>query len=223
MNVILLGPPGAGKGAQSEMLEDKYGLKQLSTGDMLRAAVASGSELGKQAKSIMEAGQLVPDEVMIGLISERIDQPDCKDGFILDGFPRSVPQAEALDRMLAEKGLQLDAVIELEVDEGALIDRIVHRFSCARCGAGYNDKFKLPKVDGVCDECGSTEFVRRPDDNAETMQKRLDAYHKQTAPILPYYRERGLLVGVDGMASMPEVFRQIEGVIKNPPARATAS
>jgi len=222
MNVILLGPPGAGKGAQSEMLEDKYGLRQLSTGDMLRAAVASGSELGQQAKSIMEAGQLVPDEVMIGLISERIDQPDCKDGVILDGFPRSVPQAEALDRMLAEKGLQLDAVIELEVDEGALIDRIVHRFSCAKCGAGYNEKFKRPKVDGVCDECGSTEFVHRPDDNAETVQKRLDAYHKQTAPILPYYRERGLLVGVDGMASMPEVFRQIEQVIQNPPAQAAS-
>ncbi len=222
MNIILLGPPGAGKGAQSAMLEDRYGLKQLSTGDMLRAAVASGSELGRQAKSIMEAGQLVPDDVMIGLISERIDQPDCRDGFILDGFPRSVPQAEALDRMLAEKGLKLDAVIELEVDENALIDRIVHRFSCARCGAGYNDKFKLPKVDGVCDECGSTEFVRRPDDNPETMQKRLDAYHKQTAPILPYYGERGILRGVDGMASMPEVFQQIEQVVQNPPAQAAS-
>jgi adenylate kinase len=213
MNIILLGPPGAGKGAQSSMLEERYGLKQLSTGDMLRALVASGSELGKQAKEIMDAGQLVPDELICEMISRRIDEPDCKMGFILDGFPRSLPQAEALDRMLEEKDYQLDAVIELKVDEEALVERITGRFSCAKCGTVYHETFNPPQNDGVCDACGSTEFTRRSDDNEDTVRKRFDAYRKQTAPIRPYYEERGLVKEVDGMRDIPEVFAQIEAAL----------
>lgn len=213
MNLILLGPPGAGKGTQSQRLEKKFGTIQLSTGDMLRAAVRSGSELGQRADAIMKAGQLVPDEVMIQMISERIDQPDCAKGFILDGFPRTVPQAEALDRMLADKGLKLDHVIEMKVDGPALVTRVTGRFTCAKCGAGYHDTFHPPKVAGVCDNCGSTEFTRRADDNAETFGKRLAAYERDTAPILPYYRNRGVLKQVDGMAEIDEVTRQLETII----------
>lgn len=213
MRLILLGPPGAGKGTQAKRLEDAHGLVQLSTGDMLRAAVASGSALGQQAKRVMEAGELMPDEIIIEMIAERIDQPDCRNGFVLDGFPRTTRQAAALDEMLARKKASLDCVIELSVDEAALIERISGRFSCAKCGAGYHDKFKRPKVEGVCDVCGSTEFSRRKDDNAETMAARLEAYHRQTAPILPYYREKGLLRQVDGMADVDEVTRQIEAVL----------
>jgi len=214
MNLILLGPPGAGKGTQASRLEEAHGLKHLSTGDMLRAAVASGSPLGQQAKAVMEAGQLMPDEIIIRMIADRIEEPDCKNGFVLDGFPRTVPQAEALDSMLAEKGERVDLVIEIAVDEAALVERIAGRFSCARCGAGYHDRFRRPKVEGVCDVCGSTEFTRRKDDTEETVRARLEAYRDQTAPILPYYEAKGLLRRVDGMADVDEVTRQIEEALR---------
>jgi adenylate kinase len=213
MNIILLGPPGAGKGTQAQRLQSERGMIQLSTGDMLRAAVASGSELGKKAKGIMERGELVPDELMVGLIKDRIAQPDAVKGFILDGFPRTEAQAKALDEMLGKTGKKLDRVVEMEVDEKALTERIVGRFTCAKCGTGYHDKFKRPKVEGVCDVCGSTEFTRRKDDNAETMKTRMAAYRAQTAPLLPYYGARGVLRKVDGMAAMDEVYRQISGVL----------
>lgn len=215
MNLILLGPPGAGKGTQAQRLQAKYGMVQLSTGDMLRAVVKSGTPLGQKADSIMKAGQLVPDEVMIEMISNRIDEPDAKGGFILDGFPRTVVQAEALDRMLEEKGLKLHHVIEMVVDDTALTERITGRFTCAKCGTGYHDSFKRPAVENTCDVCGSHEFTRRADDNAETVGKRLEAYHKQTAPILPYYAGRGVLKQVDGMAEIDEVTRQIETIIQS--------
>jgi len=214
MNLILLGPPGAGKGTQAKRLEDRHSLVQLSTGDMLRAVVASGVPLGQQAKEIMAAGKLMPDELMIEMIADRISKPDCATGFILDGFPRTVPQAEALDRMLEQKGLKLDHVIEMKVDDAALVERITGRYTCAKCGRGYHDKFERPKVEGVCDVCGSTEFTRRADDNAETVITRLAAYHKQTAPILPYYQERGVLEAVDGMADIDVVTEQIEVLLK---------
>ena len=214
MNLILLGPPGAGKGTQAKRLEDRHSLVQLSTGDMLRAVVASGVPLGQQAKEIMAAGKLMPDELMIEMIADRISKPDCATGFILDGFPRTVPQAQALDRMLEEKGLKLDHVIEMKVDDAALVERITGRYTCAKCGQGYHDKFQKPKADGVCDVCGSTEFTRRADDNAETVTTRLAAYHKQTAPILPYYKERGVLETVDGMADIDVVTEQIEALLK---------
>ena len=213
MNIILLGPPGAGKGTQAQRLQSDVGMVQLSTGDMLRAAVKSGSPLGQKAKGIMEAGQLVPDDLMVGLIEDRIGQPDCAKGFILDGFPRTTAQAKALDTMLAKLGRKLDRVIEMEVDEAALTERIVGRFTCAKCGTGYHDTFKRPKVEGVCDVCGSKEFTRRKDDNAETMKTRMAAYRAQTEPLLPYYRGKGILRKVDGMATMEEVYRQIRAVL----------
>lgn len=213
MNLILFGPPGAGKGTQADVLQKRYGLAKLSTGDMLRAAVAAGTEIGKQAKEIMAKGQLVSDDIMINLIRERIRQPDCKNGFILDGFPRTVAQAEALDQMLVGEQKRLDQVIELKVDDKELTGRIAGRFSCAKCGAGYHDDFKQPRVAGTCDECGSTQFSRREDDKAETVAKRLEAYHAQTAPLLPYYEKKSILVQVDGMADINDVSRQIDKVI----------
>lgn len=213
MNLILLGPPGAGKGTQAEYLQEKFKLCKLSTGDMLRASAASGSELGNKLKAIMAAGQLVSDDIMIDLIRERIRKADCDGGFILDGFPRTIPQAEALDVMLKAENKSLDYVIELKVDDKALTERIAGRFSCAKCGAGYHDSFKQPKQSGTCDACGAHEFTRREDDNASTVTKRLEAYHRQTAPILPYYRERGVLKTLDGMASISQVTQQIEELV----------
>jgi adenylate kinase len=213
VNVILLGPPGAGKGTQAKRLEDRFGLVQLSTGDMLRAERKSGSALGRRVQAIMDAGKLVSDDIIIELIGQRIDALKGGRGFILDGVPRTVPQAEALDRMLAQKGLKLDAVIEMTVDEAELVRRIAGRFSCAKCGASYHDQFNRPKVEGVCDVCGSRDFVRRADDRPEAIKTRLEAYRQETAPILPYYRAKGVLKSVDGMAEIDAVGRQIEAIL----------
>ena len=214
MRLILLGPPGAGKGTQAQRLVAKHKIVQLSTGDMLRAAVAAGTPVGLRAKSIMDAGQLVPDDVVVAIIADRIGQADAKNGFVLDGFPRTVPQAEALDAMLTGKGLKLDAVIEMKVDDEALVERITGRYTCGHCGKGYHDRFEQPKVSGVCDVCGGTQFTRRADDNEKTVRDRLAVYNKQTAPLVQYYGGRGTLKTIDGMADISEVTRQIEGVLK---------
>jgi adenylate kinase len=213
MNLILLGPPGAGKGTQAKRLEQAHGIVQLATGDMVRAAIASGSALSQRMKAIYDAGRLLPDQIIIDMIAERIAAPDSARGFILDGFPRTVPQAEALDAMLAEHGRKLDHVILMEVDENALIDRLSGRFSCPQCGASYHDRFNRPRVEGECDNCGATEFVRRADDRPEALATRFAAYRNQTAPILPYYRARGILRTVDAMADINAVTRQIEAVL----------
>ena len=213
MNLIFLGPPGAGKGTQAQRVAAAHGLVQLSTGDMLRAAVAAGTEVGLKAKAVMEAGELVSDDIVVAIVADRIAGPDCAGGFVLDGFPRTVAQAEALDTVLDGNGMRIDHVVEMTVDDDALVERISGRFSCVACGAAYHDSFNRPKVEGVCDACGGGEFVRREDDNAETVAARLRAYHAQTAPLLPYYRERGALRPVDGMAEIDAVTRQIEAVL----------
>ena len=214
MNLMLLGPPGAGKGTQAQRLADTYGLVQLSTGEMLRSEVASGSDLGVRAKKIMDDGRLVPDDLMIAMISRQIDAENASGGIILDGFPRTTGQAEALDVMLDTKGIRMDFVIQLEVDEDAIVARLSGRFSCSSCGTGYHDIYAKTKVDGVCDKCGATEFARRSDDNAETVRSRLAAYNEQTAPILPYYDGKGSLERVNGLASMETVFEEIRGIIE---------
>jgi len=213
MNLILLGPPGAGKGTQAARLEKERGLKQLSTGDMLRATVASGSELGKKLKSIMNEGKLVPDEIIIRMIAEKIEEPEFEKGFILDGFPRTTGQATALDEMLSKKGMHLDHVVLMTVDEDELVKRIAGRYACGQCGAGYHDTFKPTKVAGKCDSCGSGQFVRRDDDKPETVRARLKAYRDQTAPLLPYYKARAVLRTVDGMASIDDVASAISRAI----------
>jgi adenylate kinase len=213
MNLILLGPPGAGKGTQSKDLASRRGLVQLSTGEMLRAAVQAGSEVGLRAKAIMDAGDLVPDEVVVRIISDRVDQADCKNGVILDGFPRTLQQAAALDAMFRDKKKKLDAVVELKVDDSKLVERIVGRFTCTKCGEGYHDRFKRPKVRGTCDVCGSAEFSRRPDDNAETVNRRLMVYYRETSPLTGYYFCKGNLKTVDGMGAIEDVGKAIDAIL----------
>jgi adenylate kinase len=213
MNLILLGPPGAGKGTQAKRLEQSRGLLQLATGNMLRAAIASGSELGRRVKNIMDAGHLVPDDIVIQAIEARIAEPEAKNGVILDGFPRTIPQAEALDAMLARHELRLDHVILLQVDEAALVDRLSGRFTCRKCGASYHERYKRPRVEGICDVCGATDFEHRPDDRPEAVKARFEVYRRQTEPILPYYRARGILRCVDGMADIDMVTREIESLL----------
>lgn len=213
MNIILLGPPGAGKGTQASRIEAERGMVQLSTGDMLRAAVAAKTPIGLRAKAVMDAGDLVSDEIVNGILADRLAEDDVRKGFILDGYPRTAAQAQALDDLLAKMGVKLDHVIEMNVEEDALVERITGRFSCASCGEGYHDRFKLPKVPETCDVCGSHQFKRRADDNSETVRTRLAEYHAKTLPILPYYRNKGIVRSIDGMAPMAEVTAAIEAIL----------
>jgi adenylate kinase len=213
MKLVLLGPPGCGKGTQAKRLVDAYGAVQLSTGDMLRAEIAKGSAVGKAATKIMEDGNLVPDEILIEMIEGRISRDDCANGFILDGFPRTTTQAKALDAMLERRRDGLDHVISLEVDDDAMVDRITGRFTCANCGEGYHDTLNPPAVAGACDKCGGNDFVRRPDDNAETVRTRFQAYRDQTAPVVAYYEEKGVLERVDGMASIDAVTAELKALL----------
>ncbi len=213
MNIILLGPPGAGKGTQARMLTEERGLIQLSTGDMLRAAVSAGTPVGKAADAVMKSGGLVSDEIVIGVISERLDQPDVKSGVIFDGFPRTLAQADALEKLLAEKGVTLDHVIEMRVDDEVVTARIAGRYTCAKCGEGYHDESKQPKTSGVCDKCGGTDFKRRADDNADAVRTRLLAYYRETSPLIGYYYAKGRLQTVDGLAEIDEVQRQISAIL----------
>jgi adenylate kinase len=211
MNIVLLGPPGSGKGTQAKRVAESKGIVQLATGDMLRAEVLSASALGISVKSIIERGDLVPDGTVIAMIQKRIaENPH---GFILDGFPRNLPQAEALDRMLEKRGEKLDRAILLEIGQEALVERISGRFSCRRCGAGYHDRYKRPRVAGVCDGCGSREFDRRPDDRAEVVRARFEVYRRQTEPIIGYYEKRGILCRIDGTGTIEEVSEAIDGVL----------
>jgi adenylate kinase len=211
--LILMGPPGGGKGTQAKRLQDKYRIVQLSTGDMVRAAIKAGTPVGREVKALYDAGKLVSDDLIVAMISDRIGQPDCSGGFIFDGFPRTIPQAQALDRLLAQKGIKLDAVIEIRVPDARLIERISGRYTCAKCGEGYHDKFKTPKKPGVCDTCGGAEFTRRADDKEDTVRTRLEAYHGQTAPLLPYYDKQGLLRVVDGDRDMDVISAELERVL----------
>ena len=213
MRLILFGPPGCGKGTQAQLLCREFKTAHLSTGDMLREAVSNGTEIGLRAKEIMECGALVPDDVVVGIISERLDRPECGYGFILDGFPRTIFQAESLDKLLREKGLKIDRVVEIKVTDELLIERISGRFSCSNCGANYNDRFKQAKQGNVCDVCGGTGFTRREDDKETTVRERLNNYHAQTAPLLPYYHSKGLLAPVDGMANIEEVTAAIRRIL----------
>ena len=213
MNIILLGPPGAGKGTQAKILVAERGMVQLSTGDMLRAVRASGSELGERFGELMDRGDLIPDDMIIEMIDARLDEPDCRNGAIFDGFPRTSGQAAALDDMLERKNLPLRAVIEMTVDEDALVERITGRYSCSNCGAGYHDAFQRPAVEGVCDACGHTSFKRRPDDNAQTVRDRLTVYRRDTAPIIPHYEAQGLIQRVDGMADIDDVRAAIAAIM----------
>lgn len=213
MNIILLGPPGAGKGTQASILVADRGMVQLSTGDMLRAAVKAGTPIGVQAKAVMDAGELVSDEIVSGLIGEKLDSMAPSEGAIFDGYPRTEAQARSLDEILASRGRTLAHVIELEVNEDALVERITGRYTCASCGEGYHDRFKQPKTAGICDKCGSTEFKRRPDDNEETVRTRMAEYRAKTAPILPLYEARGLVKRVDGMADMDVVSAAIANIL----------
>lgn len=213
MNIILLGPPGAGKGTQASRLESERGMIQLSTGDMLRNAVKAGTPIGLKAKAVMDAGELVSDEIVSGIIGDRLDEIGPDAGVIFDGYPRTAAQADSLDQILADRGRSLQHVIELAVDEDALVERITGRFTCAACGEGYHDSFKQPAKAGVCDKCGGTEFKRRPDDNEKTVRTRMAEYRAKTAPILPIYEARGIVSRVDGMADMNEVGAAISGIL----------